>query len=90
MVKGLDTTKLTNIQLEYEMIQSEMRANEARSTYSSGKEFTYDHVHLEETIPFKRETDTQLNIKVNAQRMSMKAILLLFMEPYSAGARDSE
>jgi len=94
VVKGSDTTKLkyklTNIQLEYEIIRSEKLANEARRTYSSGKEFAYDHVHLEKTIPFKRDTDTRLNIKVNAQRRSMKAILLLFIEPYSAGARDSE
>jgi len=32
----------------------------------------------------------QINIKVNSQRRSMKAILLLFVEPYSAGTRDSE
>jgi len=72
------------------MIRSEMLAEEARSTYTSGKEFVYDHVHLEKTIPFQRGSDTRLNIKVNAQRRSMKAILLLFMEPYSAGVRDSE
>ena len=29
-------------------------------------------------------------IKVNAQRRSLKAILLLFTEPYTAGTRDSE
>jgi len=94
VVKGLDTTKLkyklTNVQLEYEMTRSEMLADEARSTYSSVKEFVYDHVHLEKMIPFQRGSDTRLNIKVKAQRRSMKAILLLFMEPYSPGARDSE
>jgi len=94
VVKGTDTTKLkyklTNIQLEYEMIRSQMLAEEAKGTYSSGKEFAYDHVHLEKTIPFQRGSDTRLNIKVNAQRRSMKAILLLFMEPYAAGTRDSE
>jgi len=72
------------------MIHSKMLADETRSTYSSGKEFVYDHVHLEKTIPFQRGSDTRLNIKVNAQRRSMKAILLIFMEPYSAGAHDSE
>jgi len=94
VVKSSDTMKLkyklTNIQLECEMIQSKMLAEEGSSTYSSGKEFVYDHVHLEKTISFQRGSDTRLNIKVNAQRRSMKAILLLFMEPYSAGARDSE
>jgi len=94
VVKGWDPAKLkyklTNIQLEYEMIRSEQRAREADSEYSSGKEFLYDHVHLEKTIPFAKGSDARLNIKVNAQRRSMKAILLLFTEPYTAGARDSE
>ena len=94
VVKGADTTKLkyklTNIQLEYEMIRSQMLAEEARSAYLSGKEFAYDHVQLGKTIPFQKGSDTLLNIKVNAQRRSMKAILVLFMEPYATGARDSE
>ena len=56
MVKGSDQTKLkyklTNTQLEYEMIHSKTLADEARSAYSSGKELAYDHVHLEKVIPF--------------------------------------
>jgi len=94
VVRGSDMTKLkyklTNIQLEYEMIRSEQLAQEAASEYSSGKEFLYDHVHLEETITFANNSDERLNIKVNAQRRSLKAILLFFTEPYAAGARDSE
>jgi len=89
VVKGLDPAKLkyklTNIQLEYEMICSEQLAQEAASVYSSGKEFLYDHVHLEKTITFTKNSDERLNIKVNAQRRSLKAILLLFTEPYAAG-----
>ena len=81
---------MPNIQLEYEMIRSGELADKARSTYSSGKEFAYDHVQLQKTVPIQKGTDTQLNIKVDAQRQSMKAILLLFTEPYVAGARDSE
>ena len=94
VVKGSDLTKLkyklTNIQLEYEMIRSKMLAEEANSTYSNGKEFVYDHMHLDSIPSFQRGSDTWLNIKVNAQRKSMKAILLLFVEPYSSRARDSE
>jgi len=82
--------KLTNIQLGYEMIRSEQLAQEAASVYTSRKEFLYDHVQLSETIPLKRDTDTRLNIKVNSQRKSLKAILVLFTEPYTAGTRDSE
>jgi len=94
VVKGSDTSKLkyklTNIQLEYEMIHSKQLAQEAASEYSSGKAFAYDHVQLYETIPFKKETEERLNIKVIAQRRSMKAILLLFTEGYNVGTRDSE
>lgn len=41
-------------------------------------------------VEIDRENDTNINMNVNAQRRSMKAILLLFVEPYIAGTRDSE
>ena len=48
VVKGPDSTKLkyklTNIELEYEMIRSEDLADQATRVYESGKEFLYDHV----------------------------------------------
>ena len=94
VVKGSDPTKLkyklTNIQLEHEMIHSENLAEEAKSVYTSGKEFVYDHVLLDKVVPINRGTDTRINIKVNTQRKTMKGILLLFVEPYTAGTRDSE
>ena len=94
VVKGADPTKLkyklTNIQLEYEMIHSVNLAEEAESVYTSGKEFVYDHVMMDKVVPINRGTDTRINIKVNAQRRSMKSILLLFVVPYAAGTRDSE
>ena len=94
VVKGSDPTKLkyklTNIELEYEMIHSKDLADEAVSVYESGKEFLYDHVSLDSNV-VKVDTSTGvINIKVTAQRRSMKGILLLFVKPYSAGARDSE
>jgi len=82
--------KLTNIQLEYEMIRSKTLADMAYSVYSSGKEFAYDHVMRSEVVIFKKDTDTRKNVKVDAQKRSLKAILLLFIEPYGDGARDSE
>ena len=93
VVKGSDATKLkyklTDIQLEYEMIRSEDLAKEATSVYESGKEFLYDHVSRYSVVGVKT-SDERVNIKVNTQRRSMKAILLLFVKPYTAGARDSE
>jgi len=89
-VRGSNSTQLKNIQLEYKMIRSKTLAEEARSVYSSGKEFTYDHVMHDKEVAFKKDTDTRINVKVNPQRRSLKALLLLFIEPYDAGARDSE
>ena len=93
VVKGSDSTKLkyklTNIQLEYEMIRSEDLADQATRVYESGKEFLYDQVSRSTVT--RLDTSTELiNIKVNSQRRSMKDILLLFVKPYAAGARDSE
>ena len=41
-------------------------------------------------VAFKKDIDPRTTIKVNAQRRSLKALLLLFVEPYTAGARDSK
>ena len=94
VVRSSDQTKLkymlNNIQLEYEMIRSEDLAEQAAGIYTSGKEFLYDHVHRDKVISIDRAKETRINVKVNAQRRSMKGVLLLFMETYAPGARDSE
>ena len=82
--------KLENIQMEYEVIRSKTLADEAMSTYRSGKEFAYDLVMRERVVPITRGSDTRLNLRVNPQRLSLKGILLLFMSPYTDGNRDSE
>ena len=75
VVNGSDTTKLkyklTNIQLEYEMIRSKTLADEAHRVYSSGKEFAYDHVKRSQVVTFKKSTDTRKNIKIDAQKRSL-------------------
>ena len=43
--------KLENIELEYEVIRSKTLADEAASTYNSGKEFAYDLVMRERVVP---------------------------------------
>ena len=69
VVKGSDTTKLnyklTNIELEYEIIRSGDLAKEATSVYENGKEFLYDHVRRFEMIPIATSSP-QINIKVNS------------------------
>ena len=94
VVNGSDASKLVykleNIQLEYETIRSKSLADEARSTYTSGKDFAYDLVMHERMVPIARGSDARLNLRVNPQRRSLKGILLLFINPYTDGARDSE
>ena len=100
VVKGGDPTKLkyklTNIKLEYEMLLDNPQKDrytlgaQATDFYTNGKEFFYDHVTRDKVIPFKKGSDPLINVKVNAQRRSMKGLLLLFVEPYTAGTRDSE
>ena len=94
VVRGSDPSKLVyklvNIWLEYEMIHSKTLADEAGRVYTSGKEFAYDHINREEIVNFAKGTETRINLRVNPQRRSLKAILLLFVEPYTAGTRDSE
>ena len=72
------------------MIHSEKLAERAKKVYTDGKEFSYDHVSRAKVVPINKGTETRINIKVDAQRRSMKGILLLFVEPYTAGTRDSE
>ena len=43
-----------------------------------------------EAVTFSKGTDTRINLRVNPQRRSLKGILLLFVEQYVAGTRDSE
>ena len=94
MVKGSEPTqlgyKLENIELEYEVIRSKTLAEETVSTYNSGKEFAYDLVMRERVVPITLGSDTHLTIRVNPQRRSLKGLLLLFINPYNPGTRDSE
>ena len=94
VVRGSDASKLLykleKIQLEYETIRSKSLADEATSTYANGKEFAYDLVMRERVVPIASGGDTRLNLRVNPQRRSLKGILLLFINPYTAGTRDTE
>ena len=94
VVRGTDASmlvyKLKNIQFKYEVIRSKSLADDAASTYSYGNEFAYDYILREQVVDVNRGTDGRLNIRVNPQRRSLKCLFLLFIVPYTAGARDSE
>ena len=75
VVRGSDPSKLkyklTNIQLEYEMIRSNTLADEARSVYSSRKEFAYDHIQRAEVVTFaKAESQSQPTEKVSESHIA--------------------
>ena len=44
----------------------------------------------EKVVPITRGLDTHLNLRVNPQRISLKGLLLLFINQYTVGARDTE
>lgn len=52
--------------------------------------FAFDHIMREGMVTFDKNKDRRLNNGVIPQVRSLKYILLLFIEPYIAGARDSE
>ena len=93
VVKGSDASKLvyklTNIQMEYENTRSKTLADEAPSVYYNGKAFAFDHIVREEVVTSAKATDSRLNIKYTQGR-SLKGILLLFIESYTAGTRNLE
>ena len=93
VVKGSDALKLvyrlTKIQMEYETIHNTTLADKETTITSSGKAFAFDQIMREEIMTCNNK-DSMLNNRVNPQRRSLKGILLLLIEPYIAGARDSE
>ena len=81
VVKGFD-----EIQVD---IPSQELADETLSNYKNGKRFIYEHVGHLKTISVNKRSDTIINKGINVPRRSMQG-LLLFCEPYVAGARDGE
>ena len=53
---------------------------EASSIYTIDKEFAYNHASHDKVVQISKGTEMRINVKVNAQRRSMKGILLLFVE----------
>ena len=92
IIHGTDEAnyQLKNIELEYETIRSDYLAGECTSSYQNGKAFLYEHVTLQTSFTFNTKTDTTISRSVNYPRRSMTGLLLLFVEPYTAGARDTE
>ena len=82
--------KITNLELEYQCLQSEYLAKQAAGEYQVGRRFLYENVILHKTFNISKATDSVINEHVNIPRRSMTGILCLFTENFVAGTRDSE
>ena len=78
--------KLTDLHLEYEIIESEDLVREVRDQYNVGRSLGYDYTTLLKTLSWAKGSTREV-IDVNIPRKSMKAIVLLFTK---ADAGDSE
>ena len=76
--------KLTDLHLEYEIIESEDLVREGQ--YNVGRSLDYDYTTLLKTLSWAKDSTREV-IDVNIRRKSMKAIVLLFTK---ADAGDSE
>ena len=80
------TYRLTDLQLEYEVIKSEGLAASVRGTYNIKRSFPYNYSTLLKTLPWAKGSTREV-IDINIPRISMKAIVLLFTKK---NAGDSE
>lgn len=78
--------KLTDMHLEYEIIESENLAERVRGEYNVGRSLGYDYTTLLKTLPWGKDNTREV-IDVKIPRKSMKAIVLLFTKK---NAGDSE
>ena len=94
VVRGSDPADLeyeiSNLKLEYEVIHNKELADEAKSNYLNGKRYMYRHVTHQKAISFAAGTTSIINESIKVPRRSIKGILLLFYQTYTAVTRDSE
>ena len=78
--------KLTDLRLEYEVIESENLVRELKDRYNVGRSLGYDYTTLLKTLSWNKDSTLEV-IDINIPRKSLKALVLLFTE---AGKDDSE
>ena len=80
------TYKLTDMQLEYEIIESESLAERVRGDYNAGRSSGYDYTTLLKTLVWNKDNTREV-VDINIPRKSMTAVILLFTKK---GSTDSE
>ena len=77
---------LTDMRLEYKLIESEQLAADVKGTYAVGRSLGYDYSTLLKILPCSKNGTHEV-IDINIPRKSMKAVVLLFTKK---DAGDSE
>ena len=77
---------LTDMRLEYEIIENEQLAADVKGTYAVGRSLGYDYSTLLKILPWSKDGTREV-IDINIPRKSMKAVVLLFTKK---DAGDSE
>ena len=80
------TYKLTDMNLEYEIIESESLAERVRGDYNAGRSLGYDYTTLLKTLVWNKDSTREV-VDINIPRKSMTAVILLFTKK---GSTDSE
>ena len=76
--------KLTDMHLEYGIIESEDLVREVKDQYSVGRSLGYDYTTLLKTLPWNKSSTREV-IDVNISRKSMKGVVLLFTKKDAGG-----
>ena len=79
--------KLTDMHLEYEIIESEKLVKEVRSEYSARRSLRYDYTTMLKILPWSTSSTREV-IDVNIPRRSMKAIVLFFTKKNSGDSEE--
>ena len=75
--EDIGTYKLTDVQIEFETIESTALAENVRSDYGTGRALGYDYITLVETEVWKKDS-TRQSMAINIPRKSLKAVVMLF------------
>ena len=75
--KTVGNYTLTDMQLEYEIIESEELADRVRGEFNVRRSLGYDCTTLLKTLPWSIDSTREV-IDINIPRKSMKAVVLLF------------
>ena len=65
---------LTDMRLEYEIIESEQFASDVRGGFNLGRSLGYDYTRLLKTLPWSKDSTREV-IDINIRRKSMKAVV---------------